>query len=119
MIIIITTTTTTTTVYLHNPFLKCSHNSSLCSITMPTVLEDNEAECIQRQQLRDCGPDSLGTTHCGFAKITFWLSFSILSAVYKGCINCTGNRKGHVQFTIFALPTVDLIHYGFGSHLHG
>ncbi|KAM7428902.1 hypothetical protein ABFA07_020181 [Porites harrisoni] len=54
--------------------------------------EDNETECIQRQQLQDCGPDSLGTTHCGFAKIKFWSIFSIRNAVYKGCINCADKK---------------------------
>ena len=76
-----------------------------------SAFRDNSFEIVS--------PDSLGTTHCGFAKITFWLSFSILSAVYKDASIAQVNRSGHVQFTIFALPTVDLIHYGFGSHLYG
>ena len=86
---------TTTTTYI---YITLSYNVLITAASVPSrcqqCFEDNETECIQRQRLQDCGPDSLGTTHCGFAKIKFWSSFSIRYAVYKGCINCAGNIRG-------------------------
>ena len=54
--------------------------------------DDNDAECIERQDPQDCSRDSrsLGTTHCGYAKIKYASTLGIRDAVYRGCINCAG-----------------------------
>ena len=79
--------------FSYNVLITAASVSSQCQ----QCFEDNETECIQRQRLEDCGPDSLGTTHCGFAKIKFLFNLSIRrNAVYKGCINCAGNIRGTI-----------------------
>ncbi|CAH3147677.1 unnamed protein product, partial [Porites evermanni] len=56
--------------------------------------DDNDAECIERQDPQDCSRDSrsLGTTHCGYAKIKYASTFGIRDAVYRGCINCADKK---------------------------
>lgn len=61
----------------------------------------DERRCILGQSAQDCGGGfpSLGTTHCGYAKIKYSFILGGGDWVYRGCINCAGN--------------LELKHYGF------
>jgi len=57
--------------------------------------EDDPDRCILRQQPKICAQDreSLGTTHCGSAKIKYRDNFGVDDCVIRGCIDCAGTHR--------------------------